>query len=166
MGEFSSEIRGYIVKKLALAIICLSLVSVAHAAPKAGDSSVGIFGFAFLSDAADSIFIGTDYGHFYTDSLRANISVNGNFGDTESYTIAVGADWYMNSGGDAIPYVGATIGQQTSGAGDFTSYDLHIGMEQFLDERTSMDYRASYQDFEDNTGDGIIILQLGFKRYF
>lgn len=153
-------------KKLAIAFICLSLASVAHAAPKAGDSSIGINGFAFLSEASDSIFIGTDYGHFFTDSLRGNVSAFGNFGDAESYTIAVGADWYMNSGGDAIPYVGATIGQQTSSFGDFTSYDVHVGMEHFLDERTSMDYRASYQDFEDNTGDGTLILQLGFKRYF
>lgn len=152
--------------KIVLMLLLAISSSSAFAGPKGGDSSVGIFAFAFFNDAADVVFVGADYGYFFSDNLKMNVQVNGAFGDAEQYTLAVGADYYLNSGGDTLPYFGGTLG--TSEPFGEATYDLHVGLEQFLDERTSIDYRASYQDFLDSdiAADGTFILQLGFKRYF
>ncbi|MEX0941168.1 MAG: outer membrane beta-barrel protein [Pseudomonadales bacterium] len=154
-------------KKLAVVFLMSLFASSAFAGPKGGDSSLGVFAFAFFNDAADIVFVGTDYGYFFSDNFKVNAQVNGSFGDAEQYTIAVGADYYLNSGGDILPYFGGTIGQTEADGFSESTYDLHVGFEQFLDERTSVDYRASYQDFIDDVGvDGSFIIQLGFKRYF
>jgi hypothetical protein len=109
-------------------------------------------------------------GYFVTDAIEIklngvfqgqNISANG-FNNT-SYSIftEAGVDYHFMTKEKIVPYVGIYGGldfQLSSGAGSSSEVgglvDVHAGMKQFVGERTSIDYRLSYQYIEIGSSNG------------
>jgi hypothetical protein len=101
-------------------------------------------------------------GYFITDAveLKGNavfqgsaIRGNGNNNDNYSFFILGGVDYHFFTKEHIVPYVGIYGGVdlgESSGGGTSTTttggvVDVHGGMKQFVGERTSIDYRLSYQ---------------------
>ena len=110
-------------------------------------------------------------GYFVTDALEVKLnsviqgqhfSSGGASFTTYSIFAEAGVDYHFMTKEKIVPYVGVYGGLdfQLSGAGGSSEVgglvDVHAGMKQFVGERTSIDYRLSYQYIEigSSTGGG------------
>jgi outer membrane protein W len=120
-------------------------------------------------------------GYFFTDALE--VKLQGTFVgiDTKGssdYNILVmaGPDYHFRTKTDMVPYVGVYGGGffgdgSSAGGGSSSSVggavDGHVGLKQFIGERTSIDYRVSYQ-YETVSGTSLngVVFSVGISYQF
>ena len=159
-------------KKLIFVIAMGLLTPSAFAGPQGGDSQVGIFGALISTDYSDTLLLGASYNIFIMDSLSAGVNISGlTSDDFDNINMQGEVNWYFVNGESMGMYLGGGVGVNSIASDTIDdSYgliDLHVGMEQFIDERTSLDYRLAFQSIDtDPDASDQVILTVGFKRYF
>jgi len=139
-------------KKFIYVLTAVALIPVlTHAATNAGDSRIGgNLSYSSPDVGDDSIFLFANYGYFFTAEIE--ISANVGFidaGGSDSIIYGAGGKYHFNTDADLVPYVGA--GLLVFDSDDFEDETITVsgGLDQFISERTSINYEASY-DSESN----------------
>lgn len=128
-----------------------------------------------LDNDTGTYFGAAKLGYFYSDALElvGNLTYVGSTGtaDFSAFGVVFGPDYHFNTEGNYIPYVGVYGGAFLFDSGGTTStagsIDMHVGLKQFLGERTAVDYRISYNYISaSGTALNQMLFSIGINYYF
>lgn len=144
----------------------------AQAGVKAGDLEIGVSGDLTSTEGSDSLNLSGSVGYFFTDNwqgkLAASLDVSDSAaGDSESVFIYTGADynWAIADNKDLVPFAGGGVAFLTGDA-SAEFFDIHVGIKNFLSERTSLQTQLLFLSPFESGGDGVTQLQVGLNFYF
>lgn len=143
----------------------------AQAGVKAGDVELGVFGSISTPDEGDdTIVLSGNGGYMYTDSLQGKLAlVYAESGGVSFGTINPGVDFLFGGpSATTVPYIGGSYALSVGDIDDTDFLNLHVGIKQFISERTSVQYsleryEAVDSDFSDS---GRLDLTVGINFYF
>lgn len=162
-----------LIKKLALLlVVSICFVGSALAASKSRELALD-GNYIKVQGLPTAYLLNTSLGQYVTPQLAfvTSLSTQKNFAYSAT-TIGVGGKYYFMDGfkGDLIPFAGVGIGLRladtpTDSNHGSTQYDGSIGVAYFLSDSTTLDAKAKFMTFNDDSSN-IFLLTAGFSQRF